>query len=141
MRKTNKTTAVLRMLTGEKITNPILTPEFKEDVIRPIEELKKRIPESVVNTRTGNETEINITAELVSEWLPAVLERFGCCRCPRCYAEASVAAFDRIKPVKAKIRRPADLEKADKLKETNRRKVIMSLVSIAAERKGNPKHN
>ena len=140
MRKTNKTTAVLRMLTGEKVGNPILSAEFKEDVIRPIEELKKRIPESVVNTRTGSETEINITAELVSEWLPAVLERFGCCRCPRCFAEASVTAFDRIRPIKAKIRRPADLEKADLLKEENRRKVIMSLVSVAAERKALPKH-
>ncbi len=140
MRKTNKTPAVLRMLTGEKAENPMLSREFKEDVIRPIEELRKRSPDSVNHVRTGSETEINITSELVAEWLPSVLERFNCCKCPRCYAEASVLAFDRIKPVKIKIRRAGDLEKADRLKEESRRKVIMSLVSVAAERRKLPKH-
>ncbi|MCI5751308.1 MAG: hypothetical protein SOU50_02910 [Oscillospiraceae bacterium] len=141
IKKTNKTASVLRMLTGEKPENPMLNEEFREDVLKPIEDLKKRSGDDTKPERTGRETEINITSELISEWLPSALDRFKCCKCSRCYAEASVAAFEKIEPIKVKVKGPEDLEKVEQIKEDNRRRVMMSLVSVAMARKNLPVHN
>lgn len=140
IKKSNKTASVLRMLTGEKIRNPMLSEEFKEDVIKPIEELKRRSGADTKTEHTGRETEINITSELISEWLPSALDRFKCCKCPQCYAEASVAAFEKIQPIKVKIKGPEDLERAEQIKEDNRRKVMMNLITVAMARKNLPVH-
>ncbi|MBQ8569550.1 MAG: hypothetical protein IJ446_10080 [Oscillospiraceae bacterium] len=148
-RKSNKTASVMKLLTGNQASNPIIDKEFKEDVIRPIEEQRTRAaieaasPKAAAPVSAGHdtgETEVNIASELVSEWLSPVLERFGCCRCGRCMAEASVEAFERLPMITVKVRSSADLEKVKKIKAENKQKAMMILVSIASARKNMPKH-
>ncbi len=147
------------MLTGDKEENPLLNDEFKRDVIDPIEKLKNSgsqkttapisssapMGQAAENAKQTpavfKETEINISTELISEWLPSTLKRFKCCDCPRCAAEASAEAFRVIEPVKFTVRSPEDLEKAKELKEEYKRKIMMKLVSIAVARKALPIHN
>ncbi len=128
--KTNKTDAVMRLLTGKKVaSNPILDSSFKEERIT-----QKAAP------RRANGAEINITGELVTELMPKVLERFNCCTCPLCYADAVAEAGERVPTLKVKINGKEDLKRADKMKKQNRKEVMMMLVSMAVERRKLPKH-
>lgn len=140
------------MLTGDKEENPLLNDNFKKEFIDPIENSKsaaaqnvspdEKTPPSRQDISDGfKETEINISTELISEWLPSTLKRFKCCTCGRCSAEASAEAFSAIEPVKYIVRSPEDLEKAKELKEQYKRKVMMKLVSIAVARKNLPVHD
>lgn len=130
--KTNKTDAVMRLLTGKKVaSNPILDSSFKEEKITQ----KKAAP------MRANGAEIDITGELVTELMPQVLSRFNCCTCPLCYADAVAEASDRVPTVKVRINGKDDLKRADKMKKQNRKEVIMMLVSLAVERRRLPKHN
>lgn len=128
--KTNKTDAVMRLLTGKKVaSNPILDSSFKEERIT-----QKAAP------RIANGAEINITGELVTELMPKVLERFNCCTCPLCYADAVAEAGERVPTLKVKINGKEDLKRADKMKKQNRKEVMMMLVSMAVERRKLPRH-
>lgn len=144
-KKSNKTASVMKLINGSPAANPIIDSSFKDEVIRPIEEQRtKAAIESAMpkeqREKPRDSTEMNITSELVSTLLSPVLERFGCCRCGRCMAEASVTAFERLPKLTYKINGPEDLAAAQKLKEQNRRKAMMILIGIASERRKLSKH-
>ncbi|MGN0666177.1 MAG: hypothetical protein ACI4KF_06585 [Huintestinicola sp.] len=137
-RRSNKTPQLMRLLNGTGgPVNPILDETFKEDIIRARENPRpmKPLPQN------DGTAEINITSELISEWLPVAMKRFNCCTCDRCSAEAAVAAFDTINPVIVRIRNDSDLKRARHLKEEKTQSVLMSLVSICVKRKAMPKHS
>lgn len=127
--KTNKTDAVMRLLTGKKTaSNPILDSSFK------VEKITSK------NPKNANGAEIDITGELVSELLPRVLERFNCCQCALCYADAMSEALDKVPTLKIKINDKEDLKRADKMKKDSRRDVLMTLIRLAVIRRRFAKH-
>ena len=137
-RKSNKTEAVMRLITGSRTAvNPIIDEEFKEEVIKQLSEAD--MP-SAASSYSGGTTEINVTSEIVSGWLPEALRRFNCCTCTRCTAEASVEAFKAIPEIKMTVRSREDLEKAEKLRREKKQEIMMQLVKIAVRRKSLPKH-
>ena len=128
--KTNKTDAVMRLLTGKKTAaNPILDSEFKE----------KKITSRKKSAREGG-TEIDIAGELVTEFLPKVLERFRCCRCPVCYADAMSEALEKSPVMTIKINGKEDLKRAEDLKFKSRREILRVLIRIAIKRRRMEKH-
>lgn len=130
--KSNKTEAVMRLLTGGKKTapNPILDSSFKVERIT---------SKSIRNGANG--AEIDITGELVTELLPQVLERFNCCRCAVCYAEAMAEAIDAVPTLKIRINGKDDLRRADRMKMQSRREVLCTLIRLAIQRRRFPRHN
>lgn len=128
----------MKLLTGSAvISNPLLDESFKEEIIR---ERENPSPVKPVKSKDGG-TEINITSELISRWLPRVMERFNVCCCDRCSAEAMVDAFDAIRPVIVKVRSDADLKRAQKLKADRQQSVLMQLIRLVLARKKIPKHD
>lgn len=129
--KSNKTEAVMRLLTGGKKTapNPILDSSFKVE----------RITSKSVR-KGANGAEIDITGELVTELLPQVLERFNCCRCAVCYAEAMAEAIDAVPTLKIRINGKDDLRRADRMKMQSRREVLCTLIRLAIQRRRFPRH-
>ena len=129
--KSNKTEAVMRLLTGGKKTapNPILDSSFKVE----------RITSKSVR-KGANGAEIDITGELVTELLPQVLERFNCCRCAVCYAEAMADAVDAVPTLKIRINGKDDLRRADRMKMQSRREVLCTLIRLAIQRRRFPRH-
>lgn len=128
--KTNKTDAVMRLLTGKKTaSNPILDSGFKEEKITAREKKAH-----------ANGAEIDITSELVTELLPQVLKRFNCCSCALCYADSMTEALDTIPTLRIKINGKEDLKRADKMKRESRKDVLLGLIRIAISRKRLPKH-
>ena len=130
--KSNKTEAVMRLLTGGKKTapNPILDSSFKVE----------RITSKSVR-KGANGAEIDITGELVTELLPQVLERFNCCRCAVCYAEAMAEAIDAVPTLKIRVNGKDDLRRADRMKMQSRREVLCTLIRLAIQRRRFPRHN
>lgn len=130
--KSNKTEAVMRLLTGSKKTapNPILDSSFKVE----------RITSKSVR-KGANGAEIDITGELVTELLPQVLERFNCCRCAVCYAEAMADAVDAVPTLKIRVNGKDDLRRADRMKMQSRREVLCTLIRLAIQRRRFPRHN
>lgn len=130
--RTNKTDAVMRLLTGGKKTapNPILDSSFKVE----------RITSKSVR-KGANGAEIDITGELVTELLPQVLERFNCCRCAVCYAEAMADAIDAVPTLKIRVNGKDDLRRADRMKMQSRREVLCTLIRLAIQRRRFPGHN
>lgn len=130
--KSNKTEAVMRLLTGGRKTapNPILDSSFKVE----------RITSKSVR-KGANGAEIDITGELVTELLPQVLERFNCCRCAVCYAEAMAEAIDAVPTLKIRINGKEDLRRADRMKMQSRREVLCTLIRLAIQRRRFPRHN
>jgi hypothetical protein len=132
-RKSSKTASVMKLITGKgTAVNPVLDEEFKREVI--VSREKKR------NNNEKNDIVINITAELVSKWMPEALKRFGCCCCDICLAEATVEALERVPSVEVKIRTEKDMKKAEAMKNEYLKTVMMTLVQIAVERKTLKKH-
>ena len=128
--KTNKTDAVMRLLTGKKTAaNPILDSEFKE----------KKITSRKKSAREGG-TEIDIAGELVTEFLPKVLERFRCCRCPVCYADAMSEALEKSPVMVIRVNGKEDLKRAEDLKFKSRREILRVLIRIAIKRRRMEKH-
>lgn len=128
--KSNKTDAVMRLLTGKKTAaNPILDSEFKVEKIT----LKRQ------NLSKG--TEIDITGELISELLPRVLTRFQCCKCGVCYAEAMTEALEVTPTLKVRIKGKDDIKRAEKMKQQSRREVLFALIRLALRRKKLPRHD
>ncbi len=130
--KSNKTEAVMRLLTGGKKTapNPILDSSFKVE----------RITSKSIR-KGANGAEIDITGELGTELLPQVLERFNCCRCAVCYAEAMAEAIDAVPTLKIRINGKDDLRRADRMKMQSRREVLCTLIRLAIQRRRFPRHN
>ncbi len=130
--KSNKTEAVMRLLTGGKKTapNPILDSSFKVE----------RITSKSIR-KGANGAEIDITGELVTELLPQVLERFNCCRCAVCYAEAMAEAIDAVPTLKIRINGKDDLRRADRMKMQSRREVLCTIIRLAIQRRRFPRHN
>lgn len=128
--KSNKTDAVMRLLTKKKTTaNPILDSNFKE----------KKITVRKTSAREGG-TEIDIAGELITELLPRVLDRFRCCRCPVCYADAMSEALEKSPVMTIKINSKDDLKRADDLKHKSRRDILRVLIRIAIKRRSMDKH-
>ncbi|MDE7278958.1 MAG: hypothetical protein K2N26_04445 [Oscillospiraceae bacterium] len=130
--KSNKTEAVMRLLTGGKKTapNPILDRSVNVE----------RITSKSVR-KGANGAEIDITGELVTELLPQVLERFNCCRCAVCYAEAMAEAIDAVPTLKIRVNGKDDLRRADRMKMQSRREVLCTLIRLAIQRRRFPRHN
>ena len=143
--KTHKTESVMRLLTrseSNSAKNPILDDKFKQENIL-AEQIEKEadIKPTVHHLpQTGTGVEINVTSELISEWLPAVLKRFNCCTCSLCRAEASVEALERLTSMKVTVRTEEDMKRADELKESAKRRVLTELIRIAIARRSLPKH-
>ncbi len=127
----------MQMLTGMPASNPILDEEFKEEIIKAGEEIE---PPKVVRDRDGR-TQINVTSELVSRWLPKVIERFNICKCERCRAEITIRAMDDIRPIIVKVHSDEDIQRAASLKADRQHMVLMQLIAIAAERRSMPRHD
>ena len=136
--KTHKTPQLMKLLAGgSQITNPILDENFKEEIIR---SRNNPSPVKPVPSNDGG-TEINITSELISQWLPLVMKRFNICSCSRCSAEATVEAFDKIRPVIIKVKSDADLKRAQQIKLDKEQSVLMQLIRIIIPRKQLPRHD
>ena len=136
--KTHKTPQLMKLLTGgSQVSNPILDENFKEEIIRSRE---NPIPVKPVPSDDGG-TEINITSELISQWLPLVIKRFNVCGCGRCTAEATVEAFDKIRPTIVKVRNEEDLNRAQELKAEKEQTILMQLIRLIIPRKKLPNHD
>lgn len=128
----------MKLLTGSSAaSNPILDEEFKQEIIQA---QKNPAPVNPLPDDNGG-TEINITSELISQWLPKVMQRFNVCRCDRCSAEATVAAFDCIKTVKVNVKSDADLKRAQKIKAERQQEVLMMIIKLVTARRGLPHHD
>ena len=158
----NKTEAVMKLLTGNNLAvNPVLDNEFKQTVIesknvpaeQPVkaeapkaEPVQAEIPkpEPVVQTPPPPpepvETEVCISSELIMEILPSVLDRFQCCKCDRCFAQAMADALDVIPYKSVKVKNAEEMQQAKELKEQMRADVMRGLVRIGIARKGLEKH-
>lgn len=120
----------MRLLTKNKTAaNPILDSDFKE----------KKITVRKKSAREGG-TEIDVAGELVTEYLPKVLDRFRCCRCPVCYAEALSEALENSPVITIKVNGKEDLKRADDLKHKSRRDVLRVLIRLAIKRRNFEKH-
>lgn len=136
--KTHKTPQLMKLITGgSKVSNPLLDENFKEEMIR---SRNNPTPVKPVPSDDGG-TEINVTSELISQWLPLVMKRFNVCSCEKCYADAMVDAFDEIRPVIVKVKSEADLERAQKIKFDRELSVLMQLIRIVVKRKKLPRHD
>lgn len=178
--KSNKTEAVMRLLTGKRVvTNPSLGSNLKEEetapkntepmveqpvaeqpkaepqvVAQPIVEASKPEPQVIEQPKPEPQiveqpepepqpstVEIDVTGELITELMPQVLQRFNCCQCPICYADAVTEAGNRVPTIKVKINGKEDMKMVDKMKDQHRKDVMMTLVRLALERKPLPKHD
>lgn len=130
--RSNKTDAVLRLLTGKKpASNPILDSDFKVEKITSRKQDKKRVMGA----------EIDVAGELVTELLPKVLGRFRCCRCAVCYAEAMTEALEKAPTMKVRITGKEDVKRADKMKQQSRKEILLILIRLAIRRKKLPRHD
>ena len=168
--KSNKTEAVMRLLTGKRVvTNPSLGSNLKEEetapkniepmveqpvveqpkaepqvVVQPVVEAPKPEPQIAEQPKPEPQpsvVEIDVTGELITELMPQVLQRFNCCQCPICYADAVTEAGNRVPTIKVKINGKEDMKMVDKMKDQHRKDVMMTLVRLALERKPLPKHD
>ena len=184
--KSNKTEAVMRLLTGKRVvTNPSLGSNLKEEetapkntepqvieqpvaeapkpepqvieqpvaeapkpepqvIEQPVAEAPKPEPQIVEQPKPEPQpsvVEIDVTGELITELMPQVLQRFNCCQCPICYADAVTEAGNRVPTIKVKINGKEDMKMVDKMKDQHRKDVMMTLVRLALERKPLPKHD
>ncbi len=136
--RTHKTPQLMKLLTGgASVSNPILDKSFKDEIIR---SQANPVPVKPMPAKEGSGTEINITSELITQWLPKVMERFNMCLCDRCRAETAVECFDSIRPIIVKVRSDSDLKRAQRLKADRERGVLMQIIRIAIKRKAAPRH-
>ncbi len=140
--KSNKTDAIMRLIMGDAALNPILDDEFKEEVINPRQTVPERAKKNAeIEKYRKSSIEIDVAAELVSELLPKALDRFSCCQCAVCFADAMADALEIVPELKIKVRDDNDLKKADQLKKKNRHTILMLLVKIAIQRRSLPIHS
>ncbi|MCM1525076.1 MAG: hypothetical protein NC120_11530 [Ruminococcus sp.] len=136
--KSHKTPQLMKMLTGgARVSNPLLDEEFKEEIIR---SQNDPIPVKPSKGADGR-VEINITSELISQWVPVTIKRFHLCSCDRCSAELTVAAFDNIRPIIVNVKDDVDIQRAQALKAQREREILMQIIRIAVGRKKLPRHD
>ncbi len=120
-------------------------PKAEPQVIeQPVAEAPKPEPQIVEQPKPEPQpsvVEIDVTGELITELMPQVLQRFNCCQCPICYADAVTEAGNRVPTIKVKINGKEDMKMVDKMKDQHRKDVMMTLVRLALERKPLPKHD
>jgi hypothetical protein len=134
-KKSHKTPALMKLLTsGSRPDNPFLDENFKDDLIL----LQKASP--VRHYNPGEEFDLDIITELASEFLPIAVERFGCCRCDRCFAEMLSNVIDRCPHALIKIRSKDDFLRAEYLKEHHRNAVLRQVVHVAIAYRKRKKH-
>ena len=160
--KSNKTEAVMRLLTGKRVvTNPSLGSTLKDEGTAPKNTEPQVEPQVIEQPRVEPQVieqpkvepqvteqpkpqpsvvEIDVTGELITELMPQVLQRFNCCQCPICYADAVTEAGNRVPTIKVKIYGKEDMKMVEKMKDQHRKDVMMTLVRLALERKPLPKH-
>lgn len=151
----NKTEAVMKLLTGSNLAvNPVLDNEFKQTVIEsknaaaeaakpaPVQEAPKPepIPAPPPPPPEPVETEVCISSELIMEILPSVLDRFQCCKCDKCFAQAMADALDIIPYKSVIVKTNEEMQQAKELKEQMRADVMRGLVRIGIARKALEKH-
>lgn len=152
----------MRLLTGNNLAvNPVLDNEFKQTVIvdkrnaqesnasaapahneqvntSPVQNTPvQAVPEPPAEEKA---TEIRITSELIAELLPSVLDRFHCCKCGKCFAEAMTDALEVIPEVVVKVENSSDLQRAEEIRTKNRPSVMSALIKIAIGRRQLPVH-
>lgn len=126
------------MLTGEPNTvNPILDESFKEEIIKAADNPEPVQPVAGADGRT----QINITQELISQWLPRVVERFNICACGRCRAAITAKAMEDVRPIIVRVYDDSDIRHAALLKASRQHVILMQLIRIAVERRDLPRHN
>lgn len=147
----------MRLLTGNNLAvNPVLDNEFKQTVIVDKRSAQENTapPAPVQNETVQPEpvqtapeppkeekaTEIRITSELIAELLPSVLDRFHCCKCGKCFAEAMTDAIETIPEVVVKVENSGDLRRAEEIRAKNRSSVMSALIKIAIGRRQLPVH-
>lgn len=146
----------MRLLTGNNLAvNPVLDNEFKQTVIvekRAAQENAHPAPAQNEQVQTApvqaapeppaeeQATEIRITSELIAELLPSVLDRFHCCKCGKCFAEAMTDALETIPEVIVKVENSSDLQRAEEIRTKNRPSVMSALIKIAIGRRQLPVH-
>lgn len=151
----------MRLLTGNNLAvNPVLDNEFKQTVIvekRAAQENSHPAPAQNEQVQTAppqpepvqsapeppaeeKATEIRITSELIAELLPSVLDRFHCCKCGKCFAEAMTDALETIPEVIVKVENSSDLQRAEEIRTKNRPSVMSALIKIAIGRRQLPVH-
>jgi len=120
-------------------------PKSEPQVIeQPAAEAPKPEPQIVEQPKPEPQpsvVEIDVTGELITELMPQVLQRFNCCQCPICYADAVTEAGNRVPTIKVKINGKEDMKMVEKMKDQHRKDVMMTLVRLALERKPLPKHD
>ena len=150
----NKTEAVMKLLTGNNLAvNPVLDNEFKQTVIEskntaeavkpaaPVQETPKSEPiPAPPPPPEPVETEVCISSELIMEILPSVLDRFQCCKCDKCFAQAMADALDVIPYKSVMVKNSEEMQQAKELKEQMRADVMRGLVRIGIARKALEKH-
>lgn len=151
-KSTHKTEAVMRLLTGNNLAvNPMLDNEFKQSVIveRAARESAALQPDKTAPAQTAEPveqpaeeqvTEIHISSELIAELLPSVLDRFHCCKCGKCFAEAMTDALETVPEVNVKVENSGDLQRAEEIRAQNRQSVMSALIKIAIGRRRLPVH-
>ncbi|MGN0586435.1 MAG: hypothetical protein ACI4JF_04040 [Oscillospiraceae bacterium] len=169
-KSTHKTEAVMRLLTGNNLAvNPMLDNEFKQSVIVDKRAARESTQESAAPQpaqtapvqndtpqaapvysepaqavpelpKEEQVTEIHISSELIAELLPSVLDRFHCCKCGKCFAEAMTDALETVPEVNVKVENSSDLQRAEEIRTKNRPSVMSALVKIAIGRRQLPVH-
>lgn len=152
----------MRLLTGNNLAvNPVLDNEFKQTVIvdkrnaqennaHPAPAQNEQVHTAPVQNepvqaapeppKEEQATEIRITSELIAELLPSVLDRFHCCKCGKCFAEAMTDALEAIPEVVVKVENSSDLQRAEEIRTKNRPSVMSALIKIAIGRRQLPVH-
>ncbi|MDR0986656.1 MAG: hypothetical protein LBL98_03030 [Ruminococcus sp.] len=134
-KKSHKTPALMKLLTsGSRPDNPFLDESFGGDLILQ----QKSSP--VRHYNPGEEFDLDIITELASEFMPAAIERFGCCRCERCFADMLSAVIDRCPHALIKIRSKDDFLRAEYLKGHHRNAVLRQVVHVAIAYRKRKKH-
>ncbi|MDR0986425.1 MAG: hypothetical protein LBL98_01850 [Ruminococcus sp.] len=133
--KTHKTPALMKLLTsGSRPDNPFIDDSFKGDLILPEK------PAPVRRYNPGEEFDLDIITELASEFLPTAIERFGCCKCDRCFADMLSHVIERCPHALIKIRSKDDFLRAEYLKEHHRNAVLRQVVHVAISYRNRKKH-
>jgi hypothetical protein len=137
-KRTHKTDAILKLLTrGSLLDNPFLNEKFKDNIILTINNNKSPEPRTYT---PGEEFDIDIIAELAAEFLPSAIDRFGCCKCDRCFARMLENVVQKCPHALVKVRSQDDFKRAEYLKRQHRNTVLRTVVSEAIAFRKHKKH-
>jgi hypothetical protein len=135
-KRTHKTDALLKLLTNGSLNgNPFLNEKFKDDII-----LTAENPPAPRKFTPGEIVDADIIAELAEEFLPLAIERFGCCKCKRCYDSMLSNIIHKCPRALVKIRNRDDFRRAEYLKRHHRNTVLRIVVHEAIAYRNRKKH-